>query len=92
MISKLYPNSTASEREYRYSPVIQYLQSILVQLYTWGGLKLVEVSLVNNFVHLSLGVLNGLQNVGVGLGVGDGVADTDTMTLNKQPVVNHSLK
>ena len=62
------------------------------KLCTWGGLKLVKVSLVNNFIHLSLGVLNGGENVSVGLGVGDSVANTDTVTLNQQPIVNHSLK
>ena len=46
---------------------------------------------VDDLNNLIFGFLDGGDNVGVSTGIGNGVTDTNAVTLEKQPVVDHGL-
>lgn len=58
---------------------------------TGRGLQLVTVRFVDDLNNLIFGFLDGGDNVGVSTGIGNGVTDTNAVTLEKQPVVDHGL-
>jgi len=63
----------------------------LTQGVTGRGLQLVAVRFVDDLNDLVFGLLDGGDNVGVSAWIGNCVTDTDTVTFQEQPVVDHGL-
>ena len=70
---------------------VHHILEGLPQRVTRRRLQLVLVRLLDDLVHVLLGLRDSVQDVSVGGGVGNGVTDTDAVSLNHQPVVDHGL-